>query len=67
MEDLPPLAQDYLWFNPLIHITGLMRTGFYSTYNPSYISPAFVIGVCLVLLALGQLLLGRYHRDILNS
>ncbi|KIC18753.1 MULTISPECIES: ABC transporter permease [unclassified Leisingera] len=65
-EDLPPLAQDILWFNPLIHITGLMRTGFYPTYTASYASVPFVLLSSLGLLALGLVLTGRYHRDILN-
>ncbi|MFY0312375.1 ABC transporter permease [Leisingera sp. D0M16] len=66
-EELPPLAQDILWYNPLVHITGLMRTGFFPTYTAAYVSPAYVIGASLVLTALGVVLMGRYHRDILNS
>lgn len=65
-DDLPPLALDILWFNPLIHIIGLMRTGFYPTYTAPYVSVVFVLGVSLALLAMGLILLGRYHRDILN-
>ncbi|MBY6140990.1 ABC transporter permease [Leisingera daeponensis] len=65
-EDLPPLAQDILWYNPLIHISGLMRTGFYPTYSASYVSVPFVLLSSLGLLALGLVLTGRYHRDILN-
>lgn len=65
-DQLPTLAQDILWYNPLIHITGLMRTGIYPMYAPQYISPVFVITCSLIPLALGLILLGRYHRDILN-
>jgi len=65
-DTLPPLAQDILWYNPLMHITGLMRTGFYPTYTASYISHVYVVGVSLTLLAMGLILMGRYHRDILN-
>ena len=65
-EDLPPLAQDILWYNPLIHILGLMRTGFFPTYTAAYVNEVYVLAVSLVLLALGQILLGRYHREILN-
>ncbi|MGC9371091.1 MAG: ABC transporter permease [Paracoccaceae bacterium] len=67
MEDLPPLAQKILWYNPLIHITGLMRTGFYPMYAPDYVSVVFVLSVALVCTALGLVLLRRYHQDILNS
>ena len=65
-NSLPPLARDVLWYNPLIHIIGLIRAGFYPTYSASYVDRAYVLGVCLVLLAFGLILLGRYHRDILN-
>ncbi|NSY39528.1 ABC transporter permease [Leisingera sp. ANG59] len=65
-DDLPPLAQDILWYNPLMHITGLMRTGFYPSYTASYVSVTFVLLTSLILLGLGLVLMGRYHRDILN-
>lgn len=66
-EDLPPVAQDVLWFNPLVHITGLMRSGFYPMYNPSYISPTYVMLVAMILMVLGIMLLQRHHKDILNA
>ena len=65
-EDLPPMAQDILWYNPLIHITGLMRSGFYPTYTAAYTSSAFVLTIAMILLAFGLVLMGRYHRVILN-
>jgi capsular polysaccharide transport system permease protein len=65
-EDLPPMAQSVLWYNPLIHLTGMMRTGFFPTYTAAYITGIYVLGVALICLALGLILLGRYHRDILN-
>lgn len=65
-DTMPPLAQQILWYNPLVHITGLMRTGFYPTYTGDYVSELYVFGVSLGLLVMGLILLGRYHRDILN-
>lgn len=65
-EDLPPLAKEVLWYNPLIHITGLMRRGFYSTYTAAHLTPLYTLFWGLAFLALGLLLLGRYHREILN-
>lgn len=66
-EMIPSEYQGYLWYNPLMHITGLMRSGFYSSYRPDYISETYVIGVSLGCLAMGLLLLRRYHRDLLNK
>lgn len=65
-DDLPQTVQNILYYNPLMHITGLMRTGFYPMYNPQYINIPFVILFSLIPLFLGLVLLGRYHQDILN-
>lgn len=66
-EDMPRFAQDVLWFNPLMHITGLMRMGFYPTYSPNYISIVYTLVWAVVPLLFGLILLTRYHRDILNQ
>lgn len=65
-DDMPPLAQDILWYNPLIHILGRMRSGVYAIYSPQYINGYYVFAASLILLTLGLILLGRYHREILN-
>lgn len=65
-DTMPPLAQKILWYNPLIHIVGLMRTAFYPTYTAAYINVTFVILVALTLLTFGLILMGRFHRVILN-
>lgn len=66
-DSIPQPWRDYLWWNPLVHIVGQMRKGFYPGYSGDYISPAYVFAVGLGLLALGLALLLRYHRDLLNS
>ena len=65
LDELPPKLQDVLWFNPIVHNVAVMRMGFYSTYDPLYVAPAYVFGIGLVLLAFGLLLLRRYHLDLL--
>jgi len=65
-DGMPPLAQEILWYNPLIHITAIMREGFYPTYDPSYVSVTYVVAFSLITLFLGVVLLGRYHREILT-
>lgn len=66
-EDMPPAAQTILWYNPLTHVVGLMRTGIYASYQASYISIPYVIMVTLIVLFFGVVLLGRYHREILTN
>ena len=67
LEDLPRVAQEILWWNPLIHVTGIMRTGFYASYDATYVSVPFVLGCALVPMAAGLLLLRRTHRHIVNA
>jgi len=65
-DDMPKTVQDILWYNPLMHVIGLMRTGFYANYDATYVSLSFGFGVAAVFTALGLVLLGRYHADILK-
>lgn len=65
-EELPPLAQSILWWNPLMHVTALMRAGFYPLYRPEFVSIPFVAIVGLTLTFLGLVFMQRYHKDILT-
>lgn len=65
-ESLPKAAQAVLWFNPLVHATGEMRSAFYLGYEANYVSPAYVFGISLGLTLTGLVFLGRYHRDMLE-
>lgn len=42
-ESLPRIAQDVLWWNPLLHITAIMRRGFYADYTADFASPLYVV------------------------
>lgn len=64
-ESLPLSAQNILWYNPLVHIVGLMRMGFYSTYSPSYISVAYLLVWSLIPAFFGVMMLRRYGRSII--
>ncbi|MCX7288622.1 MAG: ABC transporter permease [Rhodobacterales bacterium] len=64
-ETLPAQAQDILWYNPLIHIIGIMRRGFYPTYDAVWASPFYVLAFSMIPLVIGLFLLRRYHSEIL--
>ena len=66
-DDVPQPYQDWLWWNPLIHVIGQMRRAFYPQYAGDYVSYTYVFGLGLGLFALGLALLVRYHRDLQNS
>ena len=63
-ESLPPEAQAMLWYNPLIHAIGLMRSGFYAGYNAGYVAPLYVLGIAGGCFLIGAYLLRR-HRSAL--
>jgi capsular polysaccharide transport system permease protein len=65
-EDLPPRAQDVLWWNPLIHMSAVAREGYYPTYDPQHVSLAYPFGVALVLIFLGMVFMRSYHTTILE-
>lgn len=66
-EDMPKVAQDILWWNPVLHAVGEMRRGFYPTYEASYVSLTYGYGVGGVLALLGLILLRRHHKRILEN
>lgn len=65
-ESIPQPYSDYLWYNPLVHIVGLMRDGYYPYYQPTYVSILYPVGLAALTLMTGLFLLNRYHRDILD-
>jgi capsular polysaccharide transport system permease protein len=66
-DDIPEPYRSYLWYNPLMQITGEMRAAFYVNYDAGYVSPGYVFSIALVTSAFGLLFLRRYHRDLLHS
>ena len=65
-ESLSVNLREYLYWNPLVHIVGEMRTGFYSRYTGDYVSWLYVLAISGIAFLVGIIFLSRYHRDILN-
>lgn len=65
-ETIPNPYRGWLWYNPLMHVTGEMRAAFYKSYEAAYVSPLYVFILAAVFGTLGLLFLWRYHRDILE-
>lgn len=66
-EAVPEPWRGWLWFNPLVHAIGQMRVGLYPTYDGAGVSPAYVLALAGGLMLAGLVLLGRYHRDLING
>ncbi len=65
-ESIPQPYQDWLHYNPLVHVTSAMRDAFYPTYRPD-VDPTYVFSIGLSLTVVGLLFLRRYHRDLLEK
>ena len=63
-ETIPEPYRGWLWWNPLMHVTGEMRGAFYKSYEASYVNPTYVFAFSGIFLVVGLLFLLRYHRDI---
>lgn len=66
-ESLPREIQDVIWWNPLIHITATMRSGFYPRYEPGWVSLPYVLILSLGVLMSGVLLLRVLRAQILEQ
>ena len=65
-EDMPQVAQNILWWNPLIHGTALTRAGFYPTYHASFVSLVYCYGLALILIALGLIFIRATYKTVLE-
>ena len=63
---LPIAAQQVLWWNPILHVVGLLRRGIYGVYAADYVSSAYVLAFSLITLVLGLLLIWRRYHDLLE-
>ncbi len=52
-ESLPAIAREVLWWNPLVHVVGLMRAAFYPVYDAAHVSVAYAGALGLGLTAAG--------------
>lgn len=65
-ESVPQPFKDIIWYNPMIHVTGLARTGIFPTYEAEYASVSYVVGLSLFFLLSGLHIMRRYLRDAMN-
>ena len=66
LEIVPQPYRDWLWWNPLMHVTGAMRSAFYVSYPADYVDPVYVFSVALICGVTGLLFLRRYYRELLE-
>ena len=66
-DGVPTAFQAILWWNPMLHVIGLMRSGFYGSYDPAYVSVPYVLGVAGTLFLVGGWLLRRHASFLIEQ
>lgn len=66
-ETIPKQGQDVLWYNPVVHVVGLMRRGFYTNYDAPYVSVTYVMSLSMLFFLAGLVLLYKGHRRLIND
>ncbi len=66
-ESLPADIREYIFLNPLVHVIGLMRRGFYPSYTADYVNFPLLIGLPAGFIVLGLFLLWRYELRLLEQ
>jgi len=66
-ESVPREFQAVLWWNPLIHVTAVMRAGFYGSYHPDFVSYPYVLGIALGLFVVGIHLMRRHASFLIEQ
>jgi capsular polysaccharide transport system permease protein len=65
-ESLPAAGQAVLWYNPLVHAIGMIRSGFYTGYEAAYVTPLYPLGIAGTSFVLGAYLLRRHRSRLLE-
>lgn len=66
-HDMPPELQDWLWYNPLLQIVGIVRAGLYESYDAAYVSVTYIVTTCLALLAAGALYISLNESRLIQQ
>jgi len=61
---MPNPYRDYLMWNPLVHIIGLFRTGFYPTYRAAFVDVPWLIGVSMGTVVIGFIVVWLYDAKL---
>ncbi len=65
-DSMPEPYRSWLWWNPLVHCIGIIRSGFYIHYDAAYASPVYVLTVSGLVGVIGALFLIRYIHELLE-
>lgn len=65
-DEIPDPYATWLEWNPLVHVVGAVRKGFYYGYDAVYLDPLYVLLISGVTLIAGLFFIRRFHRDFME-
>lgn len=65
-ETVPLPYRDWMWWNPAIHMVGMMRRGIYPTYDAAYVSVPYIVVIILGIMPVAFFFLRNYWREMLE-
>lgn len=64
-DSLPYQTQDFLWWNPLVHVIGHARKAFYPTYDGTFVSIGYALAFGIAAFVIGAaILIGKRGRIV---
>lgn len=63
-EAIPHPYRDLLLWNPLVHIVGYFRAGFYPTYRAEYVNFPYIIGLTVFSVVFGFILIWLFDAQL---
>ncbi len=65
-ETIPSPFRDWLWYNPVVHVVGMLRKGLYFGYAGEYVSSGYVLLLSGFFCTAGLFLIWRFRDRLLN-
>lgn len=66
-DTVPHPFREYLLWNPLVHVVGLFRTGFYPTYRANYVDMPYIVGLAVFSIVFGLFLISLFDAKLRES
>ena len=66
-DGMPLALQEWLYYNPILHLTEWLRSGYYANYESRFLDPAYPLGFMLAVLLLGFAAERVFRADLLRG
>lgn len=66
-EGAPTVVENIIWWNPILQIIGLMRSGFYANYHADYVNPLYIFSIAATTFVIGAWLLRRHASYLIEQ